>query len=317
MSRSIQTLSLTLAALLLLALLAAAAVLSLVVVDVAGAKTVMVSITKNGYVPKAATIAVGDTVQFTNSDTVVHQVTFKTTTGVACSPNPLVLQSTQSGTCTFGSPGTFTYSDPNVKGKTFRGTVTVTGRVPADTLTLSAKPRALVYGGRVTLTGTLTNQKVGENVDVLATACGQTAATKVTTVKTTTGGAYSAVVKPLKNTVYRVRVKNTSSPAVTVKVGPRLRLGKVIPHRYSLRVFADRSFAGKYGTFQRYNAALGRWVNVKRVLLRANSTGIAPTVISSVPFRSTTPMRLRVRVILPQLQVGSCYLPGRSNVIFS
>jgi len=293
------------------------AVTSLVIVGAAGAKTVVVSITKNGYVPKAVTVAVGDTVQFTNSDTVAHQVLFKTTTGVTCTPNPLVLQPAGTGTCTFASPGTFTYSDPNVKGNTFRGTVTVTGQVPAETLTLSAKPRTVVYGGKVTLTGTLSNQKVGEKVDVLATACGQTAATKVTTVQTTTGGAFTAVVQPLKNTVYSVKVKNTSSQAVTVKVRPRLRLGKVASHRYSLRVFAAQSFAGKYGTFQRYNGTLRRWVKVKRVLLRANSTGIAPTVISSVSFRSTIKPRLKVRVILPQLQVGSCYLPGRSNVILS
>lgn len=299
------------------ALITAVAVTSLVIVGAAGAKTVVVSITKNGYVPKAVTVAVGDTVQFTNSDTVAHQVLFKTTTGVTCTPNPLVLQPAGTGTCTFASPGTFTYSDPNVKGNTFRGTVTVTGQVPAETLTLSAKPRTVVYGGKVTLTGTLSNQKVGEKVDVLATACGQTAATKVTTVQTTTGGAFTAVVQPLKNTVYSVKVKNTSSQAVTVKVRPRLRLGKVASHRYSLRVFAAQSFAGKYGTFQRYNGTLRRWVKVKRVLLRANSTGIAPTVISSVSFRSTIKPRLKVRVILPQLQVGSCYLPGRSNVILS
>lgn len=298
-------------------LITAVAVISLVIVGAAGAKTVTVSITKNGYVPNAVTIAVGDTVQFTNSDTVAHQVVFKTTTGVTCTPNPLILQPTQTGTCTFASPGSFTYSDPNVKGNTFRGTVTVTGQVPAEMLTLSAKPQAVVFGGKVTLTGTLSSQKVGENVDVLATACGQTAATKVTTVQTTTGGAYTAVVQPLKNTVYTVKVKNTSSPAVTVKVRPRLRLGKVAPHRYSLRVFAAQSFAGKYGTFQRYNATLARWVNVKRVLLRPNSTGIAPTVITSVSFRSTISARLKVRVVLPQLQVGSCYLPGRSNVILS
>jgi len=299
------------------ALITAVAVTSLVIVGAAGAKTVVVSITKNGYVPKAVTVAVGDTVQFTNSDTVAHQVLFKTTTGVTCTPNPLVLQPAGTGTCTFASPGTFTYSDPNVKGNTFRGTVTVTGQVPAETLTLSAKPRTVVYGGKVTLTGTLSNQKVGEKVDVLATACGQTAATKVTTVQTTTGGAFTAVVQPLKNTVYSVKVKNTSSQAVTVKVRPRLRLGKVASHRYSLRVFAAQSFAGKYGTFQRYNGTLRRWITVKRVLLRANSTGIAPTVISSVSFRSTIKPRLKVRVILPQLQVGSCYLSGRSNVILS
>lgn len=299
------------------ALITAVAVMALVIVGAAGAKTVMVAITKNGYVPKTVTIAVGDTVQFTNSDTVAHQVVFKTTTGVTCTPNPLVLQPAQTGSCTFASPGTFTYSDPNVKGNTFRGTVTVTGQVPAPTLTLSATPRTVVYGGKITLTGTLSSHKVGEKVDVLATPCGQTAANKVTTVQTTTGGAYTAVVQPLKNTVYTVKVKNTSSQAVTVKVRPRLRLRKVAAHRYSLRVFAAQSFAGKYGTFQRYNGTLGRWVKVRRVLLRANSTGIAPTVISSVSFRSPIRSRLKVRVILPQLQVGSCYLWGRSNVILS
>lgn len=298
-------------------LLTTAALLSLAIAGVAAAKTVTVSITKNGYVPAAHTIAVGDTVQFTNSDTVAHQVTFKTTTGVTCTPNPLVLQPTKTGTCTFASPGTFTYSDPNVKGNTYRGTVTVTGQAPAQGLTLSAKPLTVVFGGRTTLSGALSSQKVGENVDVLATACGTTAATKVTTVQTTTAGAYTAIVQPLKNTVYTVKAKNTSSQAVTVKVRPRLRLAKVAPQRYSLRVLAAQSFAGKYGTFQRYNGTLRRWVNVKRVLLRANSTGVSPTVISTVSFRSTIPARRKVRVILPQLQVGVCYLPGISNTILS
>src|SRR3954464_2796658 len=79
-------------------LLAGIAVLALTVGS-AAAKTVTVTITKNGYVPNSAAIAQGDTVQFTNSDTVVHQVTFKSTTGVTCTPNPLVVQPGSSGTC--------------------------------------------------------------------------------------------------------------------------------------------------------------------------------------------------------------------------
>jgi plastocyanin len=295
----------------------AIAIVSLALAGAAGAKTVVVTITKNGYVPKAVTIAAGDTVQFTNSDAVAHEIVFKTTTGVACVPSPLVLQPTQSGTCTFQTAGKYAYSDPNVKGNTFRGTVTVSGAPPVDTLTRAVKPQLLVYGGKVALAGTLSNQKVGENVEVLAEPCGQTAATKVTTVQTTTGGAFIAVVQPLTNTAYTVKVKNTTSAAVAVTVRPRLRLRKLAPHRYSLRVFAAMSFAGKYATFQRYNGAVGRWVKVKRVLLRANATGIAPTVISSVSFRSAIKPRLKVRVVLPQLQVGSCYRPGRSNVILS
>jgi plastocyanin len=285
----------------------------------AAAATVTVSITKNGYVPKAVTIAVGDSVQFTNTDTVAHQVDFKKTGGVSCAPNPLVLQPAQSGTCTFRNAGSYDYSDPNVRGNTFRGTVTVSGPAPppADTLTVTGKPRVVVYGSRAALSGVLSNQKVGENVDILAQACGQTAATKVTTVQTATGGAFIAVVTPRKNTVYTVKVKNTTSTAVSEKVRPRLRLGKVAPRRYSLRVFAAQRFAGRYATFQRYNGTLQRWVNVKRVLLRATSTGIAPTVISSVTFRSSIRARLRIRVVLPQLQVGTCYVAGRSNVILS
>ena len=188
---------------------------------------------------------------------------------------------------------------------------------PADTLTLTVKPQIVVYGGKVTLSGVLSNQKVAENVDVLAVPCGQTAATKVTTVQTATGGAFTAVVTPRKNTAYTVKVKNTTSNAVSEKVRPRLRLRKIAPHRYSLRVLAAESFAGKYATFQRYSGTLQRWVTVKRVLLRRNSTGIAPTVISSVTFRSSIRPRLKIRVVLPQLQVGTCYLAGRSNVILS
>ena len=284
----------------------------------AAAGTVTVSITKNGYVPRVVTIAVGDSVQFMNTDTVAHQVVFKKTGGVTCAPNPLVLQPAQSGTCTFANAGSYSYSDPNARGNTFRGTVTVTGPAPpADTLTLTVKPRIVAYGGKVALSGLLSSQKVGENVDILAQACGQNAATKVTTVQTATGGAFVAVVTPRQSTVYTVKVMNTTSNAVSEKVRPRLRLGMVAPHRYSLRVFAAQSFAGKYAMFQRYKGTLQRWVNVKRVLLRANSTGVAPTVISSVTFRSSIRARLKIRVVLAQLQVGTCYVAGRSNVILS
>jgi plastocyanin len=289
-----------------------------VAVPGAGAATVTVSITKNGYVPKAVTIAVGDSVQFTNTDTVAHQVVLKKTGGVTCAPVPLVLQPAQSGTCTFKNTGSYSYSDPNARGNTFRGTVTVTGPAPpADTLTLVVKPLVVGYGGKVALSGVLSNQKVGENLDILAQACGQTAATKVTTVQTATGGTFVGVVTPRQNTVFTVKVKNTSSNAVSEKVRPRLRLGKIAPHRYSLRVFAAQSFAGKYATLQRYSGTHHRWVSIKRVRVRANSAGVAPTVISSVTFRSSIRARLKIRVVLPQLQVGTCYVAGRSNVILS
>jgi plastocyanin len=281
----------------------------------AAAATKTVNITHTGYKPTSVAIEVGDTVVFTNSDTVAHTVRFNPTTGIHCSRAiPLVLQPGQSASCTFSSAGTFNFSDPANKAKSFRGTVSV-AKAPA--LSVSVVPGLVVYGRKMALSGTLASHQAGSSLQVLAQECGQSAPTRIATVTTTAGGAYSYQAQPLKNTVYTVKFKSSSSNSVTVKVRPRLRLGKIAPHRYSLRVFAAQSFAGKYASFQRYRLALRRWVTVKRVLLRANATGVAPTVMTSAKFRSRIKAGLRVRVILTQAQVGSCYLAGRSNTIRS
>src|SRR4029079_17841380 len=99
----------------------------------------------------------------------------------------------------------------------------------------------------------------------------------------------------------------TATPCslIGVRCAPRLRLVRVASHRYMLRVFATQSFAGKYASFQRYNGTLGRWVALRKVVLKANSTGVAPTVITSRSFRSSVRGGLRVRATLAQAQVGT------------
>ena len=297
----------------LLLLLAAFAMLA-VTGAVSAATTTTVTITKAGYVPSTPKINEGDSVQFTNSDAIAHQVVFKTTTGITCSPSPFVLQPGQSGNCTFQDARSTTFSDPNVNGNTFRGTVTVNA-VAAEALTLSASLHSLVYGGHTTLSGVLSSHKVGENVDVFALGCGTNGAVKVATVQTTTDGAFTASVQPVLNTSYTVRVKNTNSPATAVTVRPRLHLGKTAAHRFSPRVSASTTFAGKYTSFQRYTGS--RWIYVRTALLRANTTGVLPTVITTASFTSAIRTGVRVRAVVGQAQVGSCYLPGISNSIRS
>lgn len=296
----------------LLLLLAAFAMLA--VTGAAAAATTTVTITKAGYVPSAPKIAQGDSVQFVNSDTVAHEIDFKPTTGVTCTPNPLVLQPGQSGTCTFQTAGSTTYSDPNAKGNTFRGTITVSA-AGQESLTLVASLQRVVYGGHVNLSGMLSSHKVGENVDVFALGCGTAAPVKVMTVQTTANGAYAAVVQPLLNTSYTVKVKNTTSAAVGVMVRPRFHLGKVAAHRFSHRVSASTTFAGKYSSFQRYNGS--RWVALKSVLLRSNTMGVSPTVLTTASFKSAIKVGVRVRGVVGQAQVGNCYLPAFSNTIRS
>jgi plastocyanin len=296
----------------------ALAVLVLAFAGTAAAATITVSITKNGYVPSTSTVAIGDSVQFTNGDTVAHQVTFKSTSGVVCTPNPLVLQPGQSGSCTFSTAGKYSYSDPNVKGKTFSGTVTVAAATPAPagSIKLTAAPLLVTYGGKSTLSGTLASQQTGQSVQVLGQPCGGNAA-PVSTATTTTAGAFSSVVQPLQNTAYSAKLKNATSNAVTVKVSPRVSLAKVAAHRYSVRVTAAASFAGKYVAIQRYNGALGRWQTFKSVRLVAAGGGVAPTVISGATFRAAIASGLRLHAVLGLAQTGSCYWAGRSGIVRS
>jgi plastocyanin len=293
----------------------AVAAIALVAIPTAGAATVMVSITKSGYTPSTVTATTADTVQFKNDDTVVHQVAFKPTTSVTCSPSPFTLQAGQSGTCTFTSAAAYAFSDPAVTGTTFQGTLTVKAPPAPDTLTLFADPQEVAFPRQVHLTGELSSKKAGVGVGVMAKPCGKTTATKAATVQTTAGGEFSTDLRTAKNTIYTMQIGPTISEEVSVKVEPRLRLGRLTTHRYSLRVFAAQSFAGKVVTFQRLKG--NRWISVKRVRLQKNSTNILPTVISSAQFRWNSNTRPRVRAILPQGQAGSCYLAGVSNDIRS
>lgn len=281
----------------------------------AATATQTVTISKTGYKPTAVSINTGDSVRFSNSDTAAHTVDVKPTTGMNCGVAlPFTVQAGASTTCTFASTGKFTFTDPANKGKNFRGTVSV---AVALTSSLAVTPKAVVYGGKTTLAGVLASKLAGQSLQVLAQRCGASASTTVATVTTTTGGAFSYPAQPLDKTAYSVKSKNQTSSAATVNVLPQLRLKKIGRHRYSVQVSAAQSFAGKFASFQRYRPTLKQWRAVKSVLLKANSSGAAPTVITSAAFRSAISAGQRVRVVLGQKQVGACYAAGRSNTIRS
>lgn len=182
-------------------------------------------------------------------------------------------------------------------------------------LSLKAAPTQLVYGAASTMSGVLSTGKAGETVDIQAQACGQGAFKKVATATTTTGGGFSASVKPTMNTVYQAREKGSTSPTVTVKVAPLVVLKKLAVGKFSVSVTAAQSYTGKYVVFQRLRRL--KWVTLKKVTLKTVVTTTAPTQVSSATFRIKLPTKLRVRAILPLPQAGSCYLAGRSKAIRS
>jgi plastocyanin len=273
------------------------------------AANVNVAITRAGFVPKSVTIAQGDSITWTNADTQNHQVASQDVPFTS-----QVLQPTQTYAYTFAKAGRFTVTDPLAKNEKMGVVVTA----PAGGSISLAVNRTLVgYGGAVTLSGALSSQRANEQVTIEARACGATSFTRVTTVTTTAAGAYSFTVKPLKNTTYQVRNRAATSAQVSVRVRPAITLGKVAPRRFTIRVRASDSFAGKAVAVQRFNAATRRWVLVRYVALRANSTGVAPTVISSVTFTQKLRARTRVRVVMGTATAGSCYTPGISNTVLS
>jgi len=281
-----------------------------------GATTFTVTIAKSGYAPKASTIAAGDTIHFTNSDTVAHQVVFKSTKGVTCTPNPVVLQPSQTANCTFTTAGKYTYSDPTTKGGAFQGTVTVSATAVA-TLAVHSTPQTVVFGGHATVSGTLSTGQAGQNVQILAQQCGAGAAKAVGNATTTAGGAFTAAVTPTENTVYSAKLKGANSTTTTVQVRPRVHLTKLRAHRYLVQVSAAEALTGKYVSFQRFHRSAPHWTRVRAVTLTLTAHGNAGTTVSSASFKSTIRAGVRVRAALPKAQAGACYLGGISNTIRS
>jgi plastocyanin len=283
-------------------------VLGLAAAGPATTATTTVQITKLGFVPKDVTVTQGDQVTWQNSDTANHQVVSQS--GGFASP---ILKPTETYTKVMDKTGKLSYVDPLVKNT--RGSITV--QAAPVTATLTASPALVTFGGRVTLSGQLSNKLANEKVDVYKTECGASQV-RVDTVTTTTDGNFSYGVQPLKNTSYHAKYKTaTTSPAANVRDRPRITLAKVAPRRFTVRVSAAQSFAGKTAVLQRYNRLRGAWAGVRSMTLRANTSGVSPTVISSVTVGATVKAKTRLRVVMTQAQVGSCYAAGTSNTIVS
>ncbi len=290
--------------------------IGLLVAAPAPAKTVAVDISKLGFVPASVTVQVGDSVTWTNKDTVNHQVVCAT-----CPFTSLPLAPGQSHTFVFTKVGKFTTVDPLNKNK--KGTVTVTAAPTAVTAT--AAPRALTYGHTTAVSGTVSTGQANQKVDILAQQCGENAAKVVATATMTTGGAYTYTAQPTQQTNYQARYKPPTGPTITttavgVSVRPMVTLARVARNKFSTQVSAAQSFVGKAVVFQRYVTAKRRWTTVKTVFLgtrTAAATPLAGTTVSSATFNARLKTGLRVRAVLPPGQTAPCYAAAKSATIRS
>jgi plastocyanin len=277
--------------------LAAVAVVVLTLGSTALAGSTNVTITPAGFTPQTVTVQSGDTVSWTNTDVVRHRVVF---TGTNCT---LVLDPSQSSSCTFATAGTFTYSDPNSGNA---GTVNVAKNSRA--VTLAASRSVGIFGDSMTLGGTVSSHAAGEQVTVVARPVGLPETRTIVT--TTAGGNWSLIVQPRVKTTYQAIYDNAQSVTKTITVRPRLTFQKVGRYQYLVVVLGARSFAGKQLDITRRIG--GRYVTFKRVTI----TRIARTTTTSVAyFSAVVRPGTHLRAFLPQSQAGTDYLAGHSNFV--
>jgi hypothetical protein len=193
---------------------------------------------------------------------------------------------------------------------------TTAGAATQDTLSLAANPTLVVYGKTSAISGTLAPAKANQNVTVQAQECGKPNYAKVTTVKTTSTGAYSGTVTPTVATNYQARQKSTVSTVVAVKVKPVVQLARVARGSFTAKVTAGMSLTGKIVLFQRYSKLKKRWLGVKKVTLTTAAAGTQkPTMITSAAFKAKVVRGARVRLVFSTAQASPCYVSSISNVV--
>jgi hypothetical protein len=174
-------------------------------------------------------------------------------------------------------------------------------------VSLTVSTLQLVYGrGAVTLSGTVSSRRAGEQVAVLGRRYDESSFRTLATVTTGNGGTWGFVASPGIGSTYAARWNDATSAAIAVGVRPRIAFRALTRGRFSVRVLATRSFAGRFVKLQR-RTSRGVWVTVRRARLNLSSARI---------FRATLPRgRSALRVVMSVNQAGAGYLGGISRTI--
>jgi len=166
-----------------------------------------------------------------------------------------------------------------------------------------------IFGGAMTLSGTVSSKQAGETVTIVAQPAGEPSWS--TQVTTTAGGNWSLQVQPRIRTIYQAKYENVSSPTLTLNVRPRITLQKVGRDKFLVVVLAAHSMSGKTVDLTRW--AGGRYVTFAQAQLQAIArTNTIATAVFTAEFRLGT----KLRVFMASSQAGPDYMDGHSNFVF-
>jgi phosphodiesterase/alkaline phosphatase D-like protein len=169
-------------------------------------------------------------------------------------------------------------------------------------VTLSVLARAVIFGGRIRLSGVVPTRQAGEQVVVFAQPFGGGSFHSVSTVLTGVGGVWTYMARPRITTSYEASWKGGTTAPVTIGVHPRVTLVRLKNGHFVVRVLGGRSFARRIVQLQRRSGS--HWSTIRRVRLGAKSR---------VEFKETLPKgRSTLRVAFSVNQAGGGFLGGTS-----
>ncbi|HEX2434707.1 MAG TPA: fibronectin type III domain-containing protein [Gaiellaceae bacterium] len=172
-------------------------------------------------------------------------------------------------------------------------------------VSLGARTRTVVYGRGVMLSGLVPTRRPAESVTVFAQRFGVGSQVAVATLVTVDGGVWRYVARPAIRTSYVASWNGVTSREMVIAVRPLVVFRRVGRARFTTRVIAARSFAGRKVKLQRLTSR--GWITVKRVRLTRRSA-------------RTFRVQLRrgrsvLRVAMSVNQAGPGYLAGFSRTI--
>src|SRR3954464_4947598 len=264
----------------------------------ASSATATVQIKRSSFVPQTVTIKTGDAIRWVNTDTQNHQVVSNNGSFVSPILGPGKVYSHR-----FNASGTYRYHDG--LNSAVRGGVKVTGPPPA--VTIGASLPIIVYGQQVSLSGTVSSGKAGEKVTIYQQPYPQTSFAELSTVLTTTGGAWNLVLTPSPKilTQYQAKWNGRTSVNVGAQVRPRIRLSQR-NGKFTTIVQSAVSHA-RHSVLAQRLSRFGQWVTLKKVRLGGQSSAV---------FRLTLPKgKSRIRIAMSVNQAGAGYLGGYSPTI--
>ena len=167
-------------------------------------------------------------------------------------------------------------------------------------MTIAAVPRLVVYGGAVSLSGTVSPAHAGESVVIAAQPGGSATFSVTASVRTDAAGAWRSSVRPALATKYRASRNGTLSGAVAVAVRPRVSLRRLSTGRFFVAAVAARSFGGRAVLLQRRSGT--HWETIARSTFDETATARLRVLLPRG--------RSIVRAYIPRAVTG--YAEGRS-----